>query len=167
MVVGRCHNRGMAGLHSSRSSCTDPRAADRNRPVENPKLKWREAQAAGENLMASYAKKEGFRVIRPTGLNYFEMSGLYNYIVETDRRFPYDREATVVFDANTGDFHQTMRTFNDNPRITVNSWLLTAADLAVLQKFFGDPLNRVAGDRKTNPLSESDNGGVDADHATS
>lgn len=94
-----------------------------NRRVESPNLEWREAQSAGEKLMADRATKEGFKVIQPVGLNYFDGNGLYNYIVQTDRLFPHDREAIVFLDANTGELHGTMATYHPNPRIMVSNWL--------------------------------------------
>ena len=94
-----------------------------DRPVEYPMLGWHEAQAAGEKLMAEEAKAQGFKVVRPVSLNYFNNSGLYNYIVETDRTFPTDNRMTVFFDANTGAFHERMQTRKEYLGNTVTNWL--------------------------------------------
>ncbi len=67
-------------------------------------LDWKEAQAAGERLMAEEAARAGFKIARPLALNRFEESRLYNYTALTDRSFPRQQTATVFFDADTGAF---------------------------------------------------------------
>ncbi len=96
-----------------------------NRHVDIPKLGWREAQSAGEKLMAEQAKAQGFKILRPVSLNFLGYGGLYNYIVETDRGFPADKRETVFFDADTGDFHGLMPTRKEILGSTITSWLFS------------------------------------------
>jgi uncharacterized iron-regulated membrane protein len=94
-----------------------------DRPVEHPKLGWRAAQSAGEKLMAEEAGAKGFKVVRPVSLNYFTGSGLYNYIAETDRRFPNDQRVTIFFDAQTGALHGIMSSRDEHLGGTITNWL--------------------------------------------
>ena len=73
--------------------------------------------------MADHARTNGFQVVRPVGLNYFRGSGLYNYIVETDRSFPNDKQVTIFFDANTGESYRVMSTRSEHFGVTVSNWL--------------------------------------------
>lgn len=117
------YERVMGALFASPSEIEEIKKFFPDRPVEYPKLGWREAQAAGEKLMAEQADADGFKVVRPVSLNYFSHSGLYNYIVETDGMFPNDNRVTVFFDANTGAFHERMRTRKEYIGNTITNWL--------------------------------------------
>jgi uncharacterized iron-regulated membrane protein len=87
------------------------------------KLDLRAAQTVGEKLMAELARREGFKIEKPVALNRFEDARLYNYTVRTDRRFPNDRNATVIFDADTGAFHANVQTNTGHAGNTVSNWL--------------------------------------------
>jgi uncharacterized iron-regulated membrane protein len=87
------------------------------------KLDWEEAQATGERLMTEEAAHRGFKIVRPSQLNRFEESRLYNYVVLTDRPFPQDQTATVFFDADTGAFHASLSIATGHAGNTVTNWL--------------------------------------------
>jgi uncharacterized iron-regulated membrane protein len=90
---------------------------------EPPKLDWRAAQDDGELLLEKQASKEGFKIVKPDGFTYFSSNGLYNYSVQTDRMFPSDKRASVIFNADTGVFYKTMGTGADHTGNTVTNWL--------------------------------------------
>ena len=119
----KVYDKVMAAIFRSPSSLESIVKFFPNRPVEYPKLGWREAQGTGETLMAERAKVEGFKVVRPVSLNYFSGSGLYNYIAETNRVFPDDNRVTIFFDAQTGAFHANMSSREEHLGNTVTNWL--------------------------------------------
>ena len=92
-------------------------------PIDQPKLNWQAAQAAGQRLIADQAGSEGFKVLKPVSLNFFSYSGRYNYTVQTDRLFPHDRQATVFFDADTGALAGTIGTYDPHFGNTVSNGL--------------------------------------------
>jgi len=87
------------------------------------KLDLRAAQTVGERLMAELAQREGFKIEKPIALSRFEESRQYNYSVRTDRRFPYDQNASVFFDADTGAFQATLQTNRGRAGNTISNWL--------------------------------------------
>ena len=89
-----------------------------------PKLNARAAQARGEALSEEIASREGFHLLRPISLQYFNYAGRYNYSVLTDRSFPRDRRLTVYFDSNSGEFAGLFETKAPLLGDTLNNWLL-------------------------------------------
>ncbi|ARN80766.1 PepSY-associated TM helix domain-containing protein [Methylocystis bryophila] len=94
------------------------------RKDEGPmKLDWRAAQARGRELAAEQAKAGGFRLLEPKGLTSLRYARTYNYIVETDRPFPADKELTVFFDGDDGSFLAAMGTSTGHSGETLTAWL--------------------------------------------
>ncbi len=81
-------------------------------------------QARGEALAEEIASREGFHLLRPISLQYFNYAGRYNYSVLTDRSFPQDRRLTVYFDSNSGEFAGLFETKAPLLGDTLNNWLL-------------------------------------------
>ena len=92
-------------------------------PIGEPKLDWQAAQAVGDQLIREQAASEGFKIVKPTSLNFFQYSGRYNYSAQTDRMFPHDRQETVFFDANSGAPVGTLGTRTDHFGNTISNWL--------------------------------------------
>jgi uncharacterized iron-regulated membrane protein len=89
-----------------------------------PKLDARDAQARGEAIAAEIAQRDGFHILRPISLQYFNYAGRYNYSVLTDRSFPAEKRLTVYFDSNSGDFAGLYETKAPLLGDTLNNWLL-------------------------------------------
>jgi len=77
--------------------------ADLPKPRETPRLGWREAQAAGERLMAAAAAKHSFVVEELVALSYDPNKGLYKYTVRSSLDIQDNRGKTDVFlEGNSG-----------------------------------------------------------------
>ena len=87
------------------------------------KLDWRAAQAAGERLAAEQAAQGDFRLLKPKALNFFGYAREYNYIVETDRSFPADKDLIVFFDADDGSLQHVLGTRSGHFGETLTTWL--------------------------------------------
>jgi uncharacterized iron-regulated membrane protein len=87
------------------------------------KLDWRAAQARGKELVAEQAAAGGFRLLEPKGLTSLGYARTYNYIVETDRPFPADKELVVFFDGDDGSFRAVMGTSTGHFGETLTGWL--------------------------------------------
>jgi len=87
------------------------------------KLDWRAAQARGKELVAEKAAAGGFRLLEPRGLTSLGYARTYNYIVETDRSFPTDKELVVFFDGDDGSFLDVMSTSTGHLGETLTNWL--------------------------------------------
>jgi len=87
------------------------------------KLDWRAAQARGKELVAEEAETGGFRLLEPKGLTSLGYARTYNYIVQTDRSFPADKELTVFFDGDDGSFRAAMGTSTGHFGETLTGWL--------------------------------------------
>ena len=73
------------------------------KPIENPKIGWRQAEEAGERAMAEQAALHHFTVERPYGMAYVSVYGAYTYCVRSSldfRRRGWD--TSVLIDGNTG-----------------------------------------------------------------
>ena len=87
------------------------------------KLDWRAAQERGKELAAQQAAAGGFRLLQPKGLTFLGYARSYNYIVETDRSFPADKELMVFFDGDDGSFRTVMETSTGHFGETLTNWL--------------------------------------------
>ena len=87
------------------------------------KLDWRAAQARGGELAAEQAAASGFRLLEPKGLTSLGYARTYNFIVETDRSFPADKELVVFFDGDDGSFRAVMGTSTGHFGETLTGWL--------------------------------------------
>jgi uncharacterized iron-regulated membrane protein len=98
--------------------------ADRPEPREAPRLDWREAQAAGEQLIASAASQHGFAVEAPVALSYDPSKGLYNYSVRSSRDVQDHRGRTqVFFDGDSGALSLLLLPTGQYSGNTVTSWI--------------------------------------------
>jgi uncharacterized iron-regulated membrane protein len=74
------------------------------KPLDNPKLSWREAEEAGERAMAAQAALHHFVVERPYGMAYISAYGAYTYCVRSSIDFRGDGwDTSVLIDGNTGE----------------------------------------------------------------
>lgn len=104
----------------------DPYSADPPLPQDRPTpgIPWVQARAIGMQLMQEQSDRMGFSVLREERLHYNAHSGVYRYIVRSDRdlmdRYPV---TTVFFDANTGAFRQLHLPTGQYSGNTVTHWL--------------------------------------------
>ena len=87
------------------------------------KLDWRAALTRGEQLAANQAAMGGFRLLQPKGLTSLSYARAYNYMVETDRLFPAEKQLTVFFDGDDGSFRGVMATSTGHSGETLTNWL--------------------------------------------
>ena len=102
------------------------------KPVARPRLGWREAQAAGERLMADAAQAHHFRVLRPFGMAYIEPWGIYTYGVISDANVSnHAWETSLWLDGNDGHLVELDLPSGQHPGNTIGTWLhaLHYADL--------------------------------------
>jgi uncharacterized iron-regulated membrane protein len=100
--------------------------------VPHPKLGWREAQSAGERLMARAASEHGFTIERPYGMAYLEDLGIYTYAVVGSRRIQDNAWSTSLWlDGDTGTLVELDQPSGQHAGNTVETWLraLHFADL--------------------------------------
>ena len=72
-------------------------------PLENPKLDWAAAEAAGQKAMAEQALLHHFKVERPYGMAYIGLYGAYTYAVRSSIDWRgHGWDTTVLLDGNTG-----------------------------------------------------------------
>jgi uncharacterized iron-regulated membrane protein len=94
------------------------------KPNEHPKLGWREAQAAGESLMAQQAAFRHFTVRRPYGLAYIPEFGVYTYSVRCSLDIRGNGWDTSVWvDADTGALRDVGLPSGLHTGNTVTTWL--------------------------------------------
>ena len=93
-------------------------------PVEHPKLGWREALAAGEQLIAKQARLHGFTVVRPYGLCYIPEFGVYSYDVRTTADIRgHGWDTGVWIDGNTGHLKKVFLPSGQHTGNTISTWL--------------------------------------------
>lgn len=73
------------------------------KPLENPRLTWRQAQEAGARAMSEQAVLHHFTVERPYGMAYISFYGAYTYCVRSSIDFRgHGWDTSVLIDGNTG-----------------------------------------------------------------
>jgi uncharacterized iron-regulated membrane protein len=93
-------------------------------PNEHPRLGWREAQAAGERLMAEQAAQHGFTITRPYGLAYIPEFGVYAYDVRCSRDIRgHGWDTGVWIDGNTGTLRHVFLPSGQHAGNTISTWL--------------------------------------------
>jgi uncharacterized iron-regulated membrane protein len=98
--------------------------SDLPKPLEAPRLGWREAQATGERLMAEQAAKHGFTVERPIALAFDSGKGLYTYTVRSSSDIQDQRGRTdLYFDADAGAMRLLLLPTGQYAGNTITSWL--------------------------------------------
>jgi uncharacterized iron-regulated membrane protein len=77
------------------------------KPLDNPKITWRQAEGAGEREMAAQAVLHHFTVERPYGMAYIAAYGAYTYAVRSSLDFRgHGWDTTVLIDGNTGKLRE-------------------------------------------------------------
>ena len=77
------------------------------KPLDNPKMTWREAEQAGERYMAEQAALHHFTVERPYGMAYVRVYGAYTYCVRSSLDFRgHGWDTSVLIDGNTGHLRE-------------------------------------------------------------
>ncbi|MDO8844056.1 PepSY domain-containing protein [Methylicorpusculum sp.] len=96
------------------------------KPIEQPLLSWRQAQARGEALMSEQARLHDFVVERPVALKLDRETGTYTWQVHSNREIDdHSRRYTtqVIFDANNGELKLVLLPSGQYTGNTVSNWL--------------------------------------------
>lgn len=95
-----------------------------SQPNEHPHLGWRDAQAAGERLMAEQAAQHGFAITRPYGLAYIPEFGVYAYDVRCSADIRGSGWDTGVWiDGDTGALRHVFLPSGQHAGNTISTWL--------------------------------------------
>lgn len=96
------------------------------KPMEQPLLNWRQAQARGEALMAEQTRLHDFVVERPVMLKLDREHGTYTWQVRSNREIDdHSRRFTtqVIFDANNGELKLVLLPSGQYTGNTISNWL--------------------------------------------
>jgi uncharacterized iron-regulated membrane protein len=75
------------------------------KPIDNPKVTWRQAAEAGQRAMSEQAALHHFTVERPYGMAYVSVYGAYTYCVRSSLDFRgHGWDTSVLIDGTTGRF---------------------------------------------------------------
>jgi len=102
------------------------------KPLENPRLGWREALALGQRYMAGQAAQHHFTITRPYGLSYIAPFGVYAYDVRTTADIRgHGWDTGVWVDGNTGALRKVFLAFSKHPGNTFSTilWGIHYGDL--------------------------------------
>ena len=92
--------------------------------AQEPRLNWRQAQAAGRYWMDRQAELHDFEVYQPVALRLDRERNVYQYTVRSSRDIQDRRGTTrVFFDADTGAFKLLLLPSGQYTGNTVTSWL--------------------------------------------
>lgn len=97
------------------------------KPLQHPRIGWRQAQLIAERLMAEQAQRHGFSVERPVAMYLNRAKGFYTLWVHSSLDIPYEAKggATVIaIDANTGAFKGLHLPTGQHSGDTVSHWLV-------------------------------------------
>ena len=93
-------------------------------PREHPRLGWREAEAAGERLMAEQARLGRFTITRPYGMGYIPSFGVYTYDVRTSADIRgHGWDTGVWIDGDTGALKRVFLPSGQHTGNTISTWL--------------------------------------------
>ena len=93
-------------------------------PKDSPRLGWRQAQAAGEKLMAQQAELHGFTITRPYGMAYIPEFGVYTYAVRSSRDIrSHGWDTSVWVDGDTGALRDVGLPSGQHTGNTISTWL--------------------------------------------
>jgi len=96
----------------------------RRHPIPSPKLDWRRAQVAGEDLMAHAAAEHGFTIERPYGMAYLGEIGVYTYAVASSLRVQdFAWSTSLWLDGDTGELIDLDLPSGQRAGNTVDVWL--------------------------------------------
>ena len=105
---------------------------DREKPLDQPAIGWRQATRIAERLMAEQAQQHGFTVEQPVALRLDRTRGVYVYFVRSSRDIQDKRGRTrVFFDANSGDLKLVLLPSGQYSGNTITSWLIALHDANV------------------------------------
>lgn len=92
--------------------------------AQEPRLNWRQAEAAGRYWMDRQAELHDFEVYQPVALRFDRERNVYQYTVRSSRDIQDRRGTTrVFFDADTGAFKLLLLPSGQYTGNTVTSWL--------------------------------------------
>lgn len=94
------------------------------KPLDQPRISWRDAETIGRGLMEKAAATHGFTVERPVAFRLNRELGVYVYIVRSSRDIQ-DRfgQTRVFFDADTGEERLLLLPSGQYGGNTVTTWL--------------------------------------------
>jgi len=93
-------------------------------PKEYPELTWRPALSRGRELMAAEAVAGNFKILREEMLLYRPDTGVYLYMVKSDRDLATEIGNTfLLFDAESGQNKGVFIPSGYNPGCTIHSWI--------------------------------------------
>lgn len=102
---------------------------ERKKPLDQPAITWRQANAIAERLMAEQADKHGFTVEQPVALRLDRARGVYVYFVRSSRDIQDKRGRTrVFFDADSGALRLVVLPTGQYAGNTITSWLIALHD---------------------------------------
>jgi uncharacterized iron-regulated membrane protein len=102
---------------------------ERKKPLDQPAIGWRQANAIAERLMAEQADKHGFTVEQPVALRLDRARGVYAYFVRSSRDIQDKRGRTrVFFDADSGTLKLVALPTGQYAGNTITSWLIALHD---------------------------------------
>lgn len=88
-----------------------------------PLLDWHAAQQAADDIIASRARQEGFRVLRRSLFAYFPNEHIYSFSVRTDRPLPGFHDFNIFLDGDRGTLFSVNRPTGSHSGNTVTNWL--------------------------------------------
>jgi uncharacterized iron-regulated membrane protein len=103
-----------------------------DQPLVHPKLNWRQAQAAGEKLLADQGALHHFTIARPYGMAFVGELGGYSYCVRTSRDIRgHGWDTGVLVDGNNGSFRHLFLPTGEGLGDTIGTflWGIHYADL--------------------------------------
>ena len=109
------------------------------KPNSHPRLDWRQAQTAGEHLLAEQANRQGIEIRYPISLQYMPDIGAYVYEARGSKdlfeRAPKGGGTAVLFDGDTGKLRYFERPTGERAGNTIESWLYALH----MARVFGQP----------------------------
>jgi uncharacterized iron-regulated membrane protein len=108
----------------------------RVKPLETPKIGWREAYALGQQLLQDAARRDGFTILAEEWLWLDRNHGTYQYWVRSSLDRGKTGNTRVLFDADTGEIKKVITPDKESRGETITRWLFMLHMAAV----FGLPL---------------------------
>jgi uncharacterized iron-regulated membrane protein len=93
------------------------------KPQPEPALSWKDAHAIAQRLMAEQAKLNGVTVLREDGLSYQADTGVFMYMVRSDRDLMDEGASTTLLFDGGGKFISLSVPTGQNAGSTINSWI--------------------------------------------
>jgi len=94
------------------------------KPLVEPRLGWREAEATGQKSIREQGAQQGFSVESSVALWLDREKGVYHYTVRSSRDIQDKRGSTqVILDANNGELKLTLLPTGQYSGNTITTWL--------------------------------------------